>query len=101
MAKKSKIEKNKQRAKCVAKYADKRRELKSVFMDTNRTDEDREAAFLKLSKLPRDSSATRFVNRCLLTGRPHAYYRKFGLSRIAFRELALSGELPGVTKASW
>lgn len=101
MAKKSSIEKNDRRKKLVAKYAARRAELKAIINNPRTTLEEREDAGIKLRKLPRDSSATRVRNRCSLTGRSRAYYRKFGLSRISLRELALAGELPGVTKASW
>ena len=101
MAKKSAIAKNKKRARLVEVYRERRAELKSIWMDTNRTPEEREDAFRRLNALPRDSSPTRLRNRCALTGRPRAYYRKFGLSRIALREMARRGELPGVTKSSW
>ncbi|AET60604.1 30S ribosomal protein S14 [Paenibacillus terrae] len=89
MAKKSKVVKEKKRQEIVAKYTDLRRELKA--------NGDYEA----LQKLPRDSSPTRLKSRCELTGRPRGYLRKFKLSRIAFRELAHKGQIPGVTKASW
>ena len=101
MAKLSMILKNKRRAKTVAKYAAKRAELKKVIKSPKSTDEEVTEAYRKLSAMPRDASATRTRNRCELTGRPRAYLRKFGLSRIKMRELALSGELPGVTKSSW
>lgn len=101
MAKKSKIVTNNKRKQLVARYATRRAELKSVIADANTSQEERDEAFLKLRKLPRNSSATRVKNRCEVSGRPRAYYRKFGLSRIALRELALRGELPGVTKSSW
>ena len=89
MAKKAWMERNKRKAKTVAKYAAKRAELKA--------NDDYEG----LAKLPRDASPVRVVNRCMLTGRRHGYLRKFGLSRMSFREAALSGMIPGVTKASW
>ena len=89
MAKKSWIARNKKKARAVAKYASKRAELKAAG--------DYEA----LSQLPRNASPSRVVNRCAITGRRHAYFRKFGVSRLTFRELALSGMIPGVTKASW
>lgn len=89
MAKKSWIERNKRKERTVARYAAKRAELKKAG-DT-----------LGLQKLPRDSSPTRLVNRCLVTGRRRAYIRRFKLSRIAFRELASHGLIPGVTKSSW
>jgi len=89
MARKALIAKQKRREKIVSKYAEKRKELKAAG--------DYEA----LQKLPRDSSATRLNNRCNLTGRVRGYYRKFGLSRLSFRELALQGKIPGVVKSSW
>ncbi len=101
MAKKSKIAKNEQRKALVAKYAEKRAALKEVIRDPKTAPADQQLAIAALAKLPRNSNPTRIRNRCNLTGRPRAYYRKFGLSRIALRELALRGELPGVTKASW
>ena len=101
MAKKSKIARNKQRQQMVARYAEKRRELKAVIKNADASDEDRTLAQRRLQGLPRDSSRTRVRNRCALTGRSRAYYRKFGLSRIALRDLALRGELPGVKKSSW
>lgn len=101
MAKKSKIAKNLQRMKLVAKYAERRAELVKVLKDPNASFEDKYAAQRAIDKMPRDASATRIKNRCGLTGRPRAYYRKFGLSRIALREEALRGNLPGVVKASW
>ena len=101
MAKKSKIAKNNKRAVIIARFAERRAELKAIIKSPKTTPDEMEAAFIALRKLPRDSSATRYRNRCVLTGRPHGYLRKFGLSRIAFRELALAGMLPGVTKSSW
>ena len=101
MAKKAMIEREKKRQKLVAKYADKRAELKEIANDESKPMEERFKARLKLAKLPRNSSATRLHNRCQLTGRPHAYYRKFGISRIALRELGSKGLLPGVVKSSW
>ena len=101
MAKKSKIAKNLQRMKLVAKYAERRAELVKVLKDPNASFEDKYAAQRAIDKMPRDASATRVKNRCGLTGRPRAYYRKFGLSRIALREEALRGNLPGVVKSSW
>ncbi|MFK4340171.1 MULTISPECIES: 30S ribosomal protein S14 [unclassified Paenibacillus] len=89
MAKKSKVVKEKKRQEIVVKYADLRRELKA------------KGDYEALQKLPRDSSPTRLKSRCELTGRPRGYLRKFKLSRIAFRELAHKGQIPGVTKASW
>ncbi len=101
MAKLSAKLKNERRRKTIEKYAAKRAELKKIIKDPKSSDGEVEDASRKLRALPRDSSATRYRNRCELTGRPRAYYRKFGLARIAFRELALKGELPGVTKSSW
>ena len=101
MAKKSKIAKNQQRRRTVARYAERRAALVAVVRDPNADMEDKVVAQEKLAKMPRDASATRVVNRCVLTGRPRGYYRKFGLSRIALREEALQGNLPGVVKASW
>ena len=101
MATKAKIAKNEQRKKVVARYRERRLELKSLAVDQGLSQEDRLAAQAELSKLPRDASPTRVRNRCILTGRPRGYYRKFGLSRIALRDLALRGELPGMVKSSW
>ena len=101
MAKKSMIVKNERRIKIVKRYAERRAELKSIISSFESSEEEIFAARSKLNSLPRDSSATRIRNRCLITGRPRAYYRKFALSRLALREKALKGELPGVTKASW
>ncbi|GIX16831.1 MAG: 30S ribosomal protein S14 [Rhodothalassiaceae bacterium] len=101
MAKKSAIEKNERRKRLVQRYAAKRAKLKAIARDRSLPEEERILAWLKLAELPRNSSPTRVRNRCELTGRPRAYYRKFRISRIALRELASSGQLPGVTKASW
>jgi len=101
MAKLSMILKNKRRAKMAAKYAGKLSALKKIIKDPKSSPEQVEEAFLKMQKMPRDASKTRVRNRCELTGRPRAYLRKFGLSRIAMRELARRGDLPGVTKSSW
>ena len=101
MAKKSAIAKNERRRRMVEQYKEKRAELKAIWLDDSRSDEEREAAQRKLNKMPRNSSAVRIRNRCALTGRPRGYYRKFGLSRIALRDGALRGDLPGVIKASW
>ena len=101
MAKLSMILKNKERQKTVAKYAAKRVALKKIIQNPKSTQEELEAAIRKLAAMPRDASATRVRNRCELSGRPRAFIRKFGLSRIAMRELALNGDLPGVTKSSW
>ena len=101
MAKKSAIQRNDKRAKMVARYSAKREALKKVLSDSNTSEEDFYIAQAKLTKLPKNSSPVRLVNRCSLTGRPRAVLRKFGLSRISFRELALQGKVPGVIKASW
>ena len=101
MAKKSAIQRNEKRAKMVARYSAKREALKKVLSDSNTSEEDFYIAQAKLTKLPKNSSPVRLVNRCSLSGRPRAVLRKFGLSRISFRELALQGKVPGVIKASW
>ena len=101
MAKKSAVEKNEYRKVLVQRYAAKRAELKKIVMDRSKEPEERFEATLKLAELPRNSSKVRIRNRCMLTGRPRAYYRKFGLSRIALRDLASEGQVPGVVKASW
>jgi small subunit ribosomal protein S14 len=95
------IEKNNKRKKLSEKFWKLRRELRKKSLDEKLTDEERSLAYLKLQKLPRDTSPNRVINRCLLSGRPRGNYKKFGLSRLAFRQLALEGKLPGVTKASW
>ncbi|SET96100.1 30S ribosomal protein S14 [Paracoccus homiensis] len=101
MAKKSMVEREKKRQRMVAQYADKRAALKEVINDQSRPMEERFKASLKLAELPRNSSATRLHNRCELTGRPHAYYRKLKLSRIMLRELGSNGQIPGLVKSSW
>jgi small subunit ribosomal protein S14 len=101
MAKTSSIIKNDKRKALADKYFKYRTELRTKSVDMKLSDEDRAAAQLKLQKLPRDSSPCRTITRCYLTGRPRGNYRKFGLSRMAFRSLAHKGLLPGVTKASW
>ncbi len=101
MAKTSSIEKNKHRQKLTAQQAAKRARLKAIANDRNADAEERFAASLRLAEMPRNGSATRIRNRCELTGRPRAVYRKFKLSRIALRELASAGQIPGVTKSSW
>ena len=101
MAKLSSVAKNNRRKKMAAKGEAKRAELRKIISDPNASDEDRDNAMMKLQKMPRDTSRIRVVNRCELTGRPHGVYRDFKLSRIAFRELAHRGMIPGVTKASW
>ncbi len=101
MAKKSMIQRELKRAKLVAKYADKRRQLKAIIRNVNSTDEARAAAQVKLSAMPRDSSPARQRSRCAIMGRPRGVYRKFGLGRNKLRESAMRGEIPGLTKASW
>lgn len=101
MAKKSMIAKNKRRAELVERYKERRAELISVVKDPSATLEAKRAAYAAIAKMPRDSSATRYRNRCGITGRPRGYLRQFGMSRIAVRELAHRGELPGVMKSSW
>lgn len=101
MAKTSMIMREKKRAKLVAKYADKRAALKKTINDENVDFDEKMAAVEALQKLPRDSSKSRGRNRCRMTGRPHGYYRKFGLSRNKLREMAMSGAIPGLVKASW
>ena len=101
MAKKSMIERQKKRERMVAKYAAKRAALNDVINDQSKPMEERFKATLKLAELPRNSSATRLNNRCELTGRPRAYYRKLKLSRIMLRELGSQGQIPGMVKSSW
>lgn len=95
------IHKNERRRVKSEKYGRVRTELRKKAIDMNLSEEERAAARLKLQKMPRDTSPIRYVTRCYLTGRPRAVYKKFGLSRMAFRSLAHKGLLPGVTKASW
>ncbi|MEV6767559.1 30S ribosomal protein S14 [Nocardia sp. NPDC051030] len=101
MAKKSKIAKNEERKKIVARYADRRAELKEIIRKPSSSDEAREAAQAALARLPRDASPVRLRNRDAADGRPRGHLRKFGLSRIRVREMAHRGELPGVHKSSW
>lgn len=101
MAKVSMINRELKRAKLVKKYALKREELKAQIINQSLSDEERRDAREKLNMLPRDSSPVRHRNRCNLTGRPHGYYRKFGLSRNKLREAAMRGDVPGLVKASW
>lgn len=101
MAKKSAIERNRKRERMTRKWQQRRDALKDKIHDRSLSPEDRFTAQLKLSKFPRNGSKVRVHNRCVLTGRPHGVYRKYGLSRIALRELASQGLIPGVTKASW
>ncbi len=101
MAKKAMIEREKKRQQLVDKYAAKRAALKEIANDEERPMEERFKARLKLAKLPRNSSATRLHNRCQVSGRPKAYYRKLKMSRIALRDLASEGKIPGMVKSSW
>lgn len=101
MAKVSMVEREKKRQRLVKKYANKRASLKEVINNRELPVEERFKASLKLAELPRNSSATRLHNRCEVTGRPHAYYRKLRMSRIALRELASNGQIPGMVKSSW
>lgn len=101
MAKKSMIARENKRQRAVQKYAAKRAEIKTILRDPNVDEEVKDAARVKLQKMPRDASPCRGRNRCNLTGRPHGYYRKFGLSRNKLREAMMRGDVPGLTKASW
>ena len=101
MAKKSSIEKNERRRKMAKQFSGRRSRLKEVANDKTRPMEERFAASLKLAALPRNGSATRIRNRCEVTGRPRAYYRKLKMSRIALRELGSKGLIPGLVKSSW
>jgi small subunit ribosomal protein S14 len=101
MAKKSMIAREKKRTKLVKKYLEKRNALKETIRKPGASFQDKEAAQLKLQSLPRDSSSSRQRNRCNLTGRPHGFYRKFGLSRNKLREATMRGDVPGLVKASW
>ncbi len=101
MAKKSMIAREAKRTKLVRQYADKRKQLKATIISEEASFEDKMAAVTALAKLPRDSSPARQRNRCRITGRPHGYYRKFGLSRNKLREAAMRGDVPGLVMASW
>jgi len=101
MAKKSMIARESKRARTSNRFAAKRNALKSVIRNPNSSFEEIEAAAIKLQKLPRDASPARKHNRCRITGRPHGYYRKFGLCRNKLREAAMRGDVPGLVKASW
>ena len=101
MAKRSMLEREKKREKAVKKYAAKRQALKAIILDVNATEEEKWDAQMALQKLPRNSSPIRLMNRCGLTGRPHGYYRKFGLGRNKLREAAMRGDVPGLVKSSW
>jgi small subunit ribosomal protein S14 len=101
MAKKSMVEKNNRRRKLSKKYSGRRNRLKAIAMDKTKPMEERFAASLKMAELPRNASKTRIRNRCEMTGRPRAFYRKHKLSRIALRELGSKGLIPGLVKSSW
>lgn len=101
MAKRSMINREKKREKMVKKYAAKRAALKAQIRDLNLPDEERWEAQVKLQKLPRNASPSRQVRRCVITGRPHAVYRRFGLARTKLREAAMRGDIPGLVKSSW
>ncbi|MGP1253587.1 MAG: 30S ribosomal protein S14 [Kiloniellales bacterium] len=101
MAKKSAVEKNKRRLRMAKQYAAKRAELKAIAGDRSLPPEERFQAFLKLAELPRNASKTRVRNRCEVTGRPRGYYRRLKMSRIALRDLASTGQIPGMVKSSW
>ena len=101
MAKKSMLMRQKRREAAVEKYAKKRAELKELIRDPRTSEDNKAAAQAALQKLPRDANPIRLRNRCALTGRPHGYYRKFGLARTKLRETTMRGEIPGLRKASW
>ena len=101
MAKKSMVERQTRRQKLVERYAAKRAAYRRVIKDINATDDEKRVAQEKLQALPRDASPVRLRNRCAISGRPHGYYRKFGLARNKLREATMRGEMPGLSKASW
>ena len=101
MAKLALIEREKKREALVAKYAGKRTALEATMNDKSKSDEERFEARLKIQQLPRNANKTRLRNRCALTGRPRGTYQKFGLGRTKLRDIAMRGEIPGMTKASW
>jgi small subunit ribosomal protein S14 len=101
MAKKSMLMRQRHREAAVKRYAKKRAELKELIRNPRTSDDDKAEAQKRLQKLPRDANPIRLRNRCALTGRPHGFYRKFGLSRTKLRETTMRGEVPGVRKASW
>jgi small subunit ribosomal protein S14 len=101
MAKRALINREQKRRETVKKFAAKRAELNAIIGNQRAPDEERDAARLQLQKLPRDSSPVRLRNRCRLTGRPRGVFRKFGLARNKLRDIAMRGEIPGITKASW
>jgi small subunit ribosomal protein S14 len=101
MAKKSILMRQAKRAALVKRYANKRAEYRKIIRDANAADEEKMLAQMRLQALPRDASPVRLRNRCAITGRPHGYYRKFGLGRNKLREATMRGDIPGMTKASW
>ena len=101
MAKKAMIVKNIKRKQIVERCKTKRTEFKRILKSQKTSEDEKRVARIKLEKMPKDSNPIRIRNRCVVTGRPRSYYRKFGLSRITFREMALKGQIPGITKASW
>lgn len=101
MAKKGKLEKNDRRERLIGKHAERRAELTAVVRDPEATPDEKRQAMAALQALPRDSAAVRYRNRCQMSGRPRGFIRKFGLSRIAFRDMSLHGLIPGVRKSSW
>jgi len=101
MAKQSIIHREKKRERTVARFANKRTAIKKILASPTESEEAKDEARIKLQKLPRNASPSRLRNRCRITGRPHGYYRKFGLSRTKLREAAMRGDIPGLTKASW
>ena len=101
MAKTSKIAKNNKRKVLIERYAERRAELITIIKDPDASYDEKREAYARIAKMPRDASATRYRNRCNVSGRPRAYFRQFGLSRIALRDMAHRGELPGIRKASW
>jgi len=101
MTKKSVVARQKKREELVNRHWEKRMKLRQDVVNMNLSEDERNFAKIALNKMPRDTSYIRLRNRCKLTGRPRGYYRKFGMSRLTFREFALAGNIPGVTKASW
>ena len=101
MAKKSMLMRNAKRAKLVKRYAKRRAALKEIIRNPRANEDEKLAAQQKLQSLPRDANPVRLRNRCAITGRPHGYYRKFGLARNKLREATMRGEIPGLSKASW
>lgn len=101
MAKKSMVARQAKRARAVKRFAVKRAQYKRIIADVNSSDEDKREAQQRLQALPRDASPVRLRNRCAISGRPHGYYRKFGLARNKLREATMRGEIPGLSKASW